>query len=309
MLSWRVAVISVSKRSMLEIQKWLFHSATAELKNFAGDASALSVLTALAVATLFGFVHALMPGHGKVALVSYYLGHPARFIAGVGTSALLILTHVGSAAVLVLAGFTVIRATLGGAGRAPAFEAASAVSVTAVGIWLLVRSVRHDHSHLAHNAGFLAFATGLVPCPLTTFIMIYSVANGISDGDRHDRNYLDFRGLHDSPARARLAVFRTHDLRPRAHRAYARNCQRTHDRRIWIMVVRNARDLRRDGPWAQRIPVMDTTAIIMARTIAFTATGLPTTIMGIAMITNTVMATDTASSTRRSPVRLAGSGP
>ncbi len=141
MLSWRVAVISVSKRSMLEIQKWLFHSATAELKNFAGDASALSVLTALAVATLFGFVHAL---------------NPARFIAGVGTSALLILTHVGSAAVLVLAGFTVIRATLGGAGRAPAFEAASAVSVTAVGIWLLVRSVRHDHSHLAHNAGFLA---------------------------------------------------------------------------------------------------------------------------------------------------------
>ena len=53
------------------------------------------------------------------------------------------------------------------------------VSVTAVGIWLLVRSVRQDHSHLAHNAGFLAFATGLVPCPLTTFIMIYSVANGI----------------------------------------------------------------------------------------------------------------------------------
>src|SRR6266516_5416170 len=70
---------------MLEIQKWLFHSATAELKNFAGDSSASSVLAALAVAGLFGFVHALMPGHGKVALVSYYLGHPTRFIAGVAT--------------------------------------------------------------------------------------------------------------------------------------------------------------------------------------------------------------------------------
>ncbi len=164
---------------MLEIQKWLLHSATAELKNFAGDTSALSVLTAFAVATLFGFVHALMPGHGKVALVSYYLGHPARFVAGIGTSAVLILTHVGSAAVLVLAGFSVIRATLGGVGRAPAFEAASAVLVIAVGIWLLVRSVRHDHRCPARNANFVAFATGLVPCPLTTFIMVYSVANGI----------------------------------------------------------------------------------------------------------------------------------
>ena len=75
---------------MLEIQKWLFHSEITELKNFAGDASALSILAALAVATLFGFVHALMPGHGKLALVSYYLGHPARFITGIGTSAVLV---------------------------------------------------------------------------------------------------------------------------------------------------------------------------------------------------------------------------
>jgi nickel/cobalt exporter len=120
-----------------------------------------------------------MPGYGKVALVSYYLGHPARFIAGVGSSAVLILTHVGSAAVLVLAGFTVMRATLGGIGRAPAFEVASAVMVIAVGTWLLVRCVRHDHEHPGRNASFVAFATGLVPCPLTTFIMVYSAANGI----------------------------------------------------------------------------------------------------------------------------------
>jgi hypothetical protein len=74
------------------------------------------------------------------------------------------------------------------------------------------------------------------------------------------------------------------------------------------MVVRNTRDLRKDGSWAQNITVMGTTDIIMARTIALTATGLRTTVMGIAMITNMVMATDTASSTRLSPVRLAGSG-
>ena len=70
-----------------------------------------------------------MPGHGKVVLVSYYIGYPGRLLGSIGTSAVLILTHVGSAVILVLAGFTVIRATLGGVGRAPAFEAASAVLV------------------------------------------------------------------------------------------------------------------------------------------------------------------------------------
>jgi len=164
---------------MGEIQRWLYSSATADLKSLAGGADFIALASALGFAALFGFVHALMPGHGKVALVSYYLGRPAGVLGGMATSAILILTHVGSAVIVVLAGFTVIRATLGGVGRAPAFEAASAMLVVAVGVWLLVRALRHDHAHAETNSGVLALATGLVPCPLTTFIMVYSVANGI----------------------------------------------------------------------------------------------------------------------------------
>jgi len=164
---------------MSEIQRWLYSSATTELRSLASGPDLITLANALGVAVLFGFVHAFMPGHGKVALVSYYLGHSARLLGSVGTSALLILAHVGSAVVLVLAGFTVIRATLGGVGRAPAFELASAMLVIAVGVWLLFRALRHDHEHPEGNAGLLAFATGLVPCPLTTFIMVYSAANGI----------------------------------------------------------------------------------------------------------------------------------
>jgi nickel/cobalt exporter len=124
------------------------------------------------------FVHAFMPGHGKVALVSYYVGRPAQLLGGVASSAVPILTHIGSAVILVLAGFTVIRTTLGGVGRAPAFEASSAVLVMSVGLWLLVRALRHQHVSES-SSGWVAFATGLVPCPLTTFIMVYSVANGV----------------------------------------------------------------------------------------------------------------------------------
>jgi ABC-type nickel/cobalt efflux system permease component RcnA len=164
---------------MNEIQRWLYTSATAELKNLASGADPYTLFTALGVAALFGFVHAFMPGHGKVALVSYYLGNPARILSGIGTSAVLILTHVGSALILVLAGFTVLRSTLGGVGRAPAFEAASAVLVIVIGVWLLVRAFRQERAHADLNSGLLAMATGLVPCPLTTFIMVYAVANGI----------------------------------------------------------------------------------------------------------------------------------
>lgn len=163
---------------MMELQRWLYESATGALKAFAATPDFSVFAGGLSFAVLFGFVHALMPGHGKVALVSYYLGNPSRLAGGVAASVILILTHVGSAVVLVLGGFAVLRSTLAGVGRAPAFEAASAVMVIAIGLWLLVRALRHSHSH-AGDSRALAFATGLVPCPLTTFIMVYATTRGI----------------------------------------------------------------------------------------------------------------------------------
>ena len=163
-----------------DIQGWLYGGATAELRGLAGDFGAVKLLAAVSLAAVFGMVHALMPGHGKTVIVSYYLGRSAGLFGSIGTSAILVLTHVGSAIVLVLAGYLVIRRTIGGAGRAPAFEVASAVLIIAIGAWLLFRALRpHEHGHPAMDGRVLAFVTGLVPCPLTTFIMVYAVAQGI----------------------------------------------------------------------------------------------------------------------------------
>jgi len=125
-----------------DIQGWLYGGATAQLKGVALGVDPLKLLTAMMLAAVFGMVHAFMPGHGKTVIVSYYLARPARLVGSIGTSAILVLTHVGSAVVLVLAGFVVIRRTIGGAGRAPAFEIASAVLIVAVGVWLLFRALR-----------------------------------------------------------------------------------------------------------------------------------------------------------------------
>ena len=165
---------------MLELQRWLYGEAGAQLKSFAGGIDPITLLTGISIAALFGLVHAFMPGHGKTVLVSYFLGRPSKVVAGLSASIILVLTHVGSAVVLVLTGFMVIRSTIGGAGRAPAFETSSAVFIVLIGIWLVYNVVRHRHHDSPTTDGrVLAFATGLVPCPLTTFIMVYAVSNGI----------------------------------------------------------------------------------------------------------------------------------
>ena len=164
---------------MLDLQRWLYSEAGAQLRLFAGGAPLVKFLPAIGIAMMFGMLHAAMPGHGKTALVSYFLGRPSKLAAGIGLSTLLVLTHVGSAILLVLTGFLVLRMTIGGAGRAPQIEIASAVLVVAIGLWLLYRALRHRHDHAAADGPMLAIAAGLVPCPLTTFIMVYAVANHI----------------------------------------------------------------------------------------------------------------------------------
>jgi ABC-type nickel/cobalt efflux system permease component RcnA len=160
---------------VFDVQRWLY-GGMGEGLTANPDLSALPGFLGAALA--FGMVHALMPGHGKGVLVSYHLGRRSRVMDGLITGALLSVTHVGLAVVLVTAGVAVISRSVAVAGRAPAFEAVSALFVMLVGSWLLFRAWRptaHGHSH---DGKALAFVTGLIPCPLTTFILIYAGTHG-----------------------------------------------------------------------------------------------------------------------------------
>lgn len=159
---------------LVELQRWLYGGMWQGM-NATTEISAVPAF--MAGAFVFGMIHALMPGHGKSVLVSYHLGRPSRVIDGAFTGTLLALTHVGSAVIFVMAGVAVISRSLALAGRAPAFEATSATLITLVGAFLLYRVMqpgRHAHSG---DGKALAFFTGLVPCPLTTFILVYALSH------------------------------------------------------------------------------------------------------------------------------------
>ncbi|MBA4788651.1 MAG: sulfite exporter TauE/SafE family protein [Rhizobiales bacterium] len=162
--------------TFLDLQRWLY----------GGALDALNALRTVGIAGLpaligaafgFGMLHALLPGHGKAVLASHYAGD-GRMVGALGASIILILTHVGSAILIVLGGFAVLKSTIGGAGRSPMLEQTSQVLIVVVGLWLLWRAGRpHSHDH-DRSGPALAFVTGLVPCPLTTFIMTYALAHG-----------------------------------------------------------------------------------------------------------------------------------
>ena len=159
------------------IQRWLYQSIGEGLGQVA-EGDLRIVWLAMPTAMLFGTIHALMPGHGKIVLVSYHLGKPSSAIAAFANGTILALTHVGLAVALVLAGYAVISKAFAYGGRTPQFEAASGSLIILIGAYLLWAALNHRNSERADGRA-LAVATGMIPCPLTTFVLTYAMAKGV----------------------------------------------------------------------------------------------------------------------------------
>ena len=122
-------------------------------------------------------VHALMPGQGKTVFFSYFLGNGARITTGIAMVLKIAVLHVGTAVLLLVVGAAVVRfGRLQGSRRA--LEIGSHAAVALIGAWLLYRALARrgedsrddgaaDGGHHHERGGILAYAVGLLPCPLT----------------------------------------------------------------------------------------------------------------------------------------------
>lgn len=157
------------------------HEAVADLvSQYSASGDWTTLMSAIPLAVLFGMVHAMTPGHNKIVLATYVAGERLNMAKGLMTSALLSTTHIGSAVAIALGANWLVSRTITSAGRAPAMEIMSGAVLVAIGVWMFVRSIRrHGHGH-AQN-GFLAVGAGLIPCPLTMFVMVFAVSQGVPE--------------------------------------------------------------------------------------------------------------------------------
>lgn len=166
-----------------------------------------AAIPAVLLSIVFGAVHIAGPGHGKVFAVSYFSGRPARIRDGLAFSGIVNVIDSLSAFAFVMAGYVILRAVL------PEFrqqgtrilELVSYGLIVGFGIVHLVSHLRGGHRHAgsahdgAHDHGhtggarheepgtpvesgrspwLLAVSVGLVPCPVSTVLFVYGVANG-----------------------------------------------------------------------------------------------------------------------------------
>lgn len=206
--SWLRSSYATVRQRLIRYQRDLNNS-LADLLAGAGDGPLSVAWLVLGMSFLYGIAHAVLPGHRKTVIVSYYLSEDAKVLHGVGAGFAFALMHVISAVLVVtLVVITVQAATMRAIGDVTdLLQTVSSLLIIAIGGFLLYRKIRvfrdareervartlesqmglNDRRALdAHVSRAdikslwpVIVSAGLVPCPVTTSVLLFSISFGV----------------------------------------------------------------------------------------------------------------------------------
>lgn len=145
----------------------------------------------IGISVVYGFIHALGPGHGKIIMVSYVLSNPLKVRQGILLGVFIALIHTASAVILVTVFYFILNTVFSMTSR-NSVKIMSLISyglIAVMGIFLIVRIIwkkiikrkqtdNEQGQALTFNSKnllFPALAVGIVPCEGALFIMIFFI--------------------------------------------------------------------------------------------------------------------------------------
>lgn len=167
---------------IMEYQKETYLVFGEHISTFANGGGSAAFLAFLPMGLLLGAVHALMPGHSKLLMATYVVGSKGGPWSALLTALVLAATHITISVLIVLLSLPVINYMFGGSGpgSSPLLEHLSRGAIGLIGLWMIWRGLRaSSHNHTERKGAGFGFVAGLIPCPLTLFVMTYATARGV----------------------------------------------------------------------------------------------------------------------------------
>ncbi|MER8612637.1 sulfite exporter TauE/SafE family protein [Mesorhizobium sp. M0435] len=165
-------------QTLVEFQRTIYLALAEQIKLLSTGGDWLGFMAFLPMGILFGAAHALTPGHSKAVLATYLAGSDAKVARGLLVSITLSVTHVTIAVVIAALSLPLVSIALGSVGRAPLLENVSRGLLGLIGLWMIWRALSHGYHH-KHEGEAVGFMAGLIPCPLTLFVMTFAISRGV----------------------------------------------------------------------------------------------------------------------------------
>jgi len=155
------------------------------LKNLKKSFNFRYFLILITISTVFGVIHAIGPGHGKMIVGAYFLKEKASPIKAVKIGSVIALTHSGSAIFLGIVFGVIIK----GMKMRERFNIQNyigivgGVFITLLGFYYLWQKLtNNEHLHKissGKNEVLLGVFSGLVPCPVSMTIILFSLYSDV----------------------------------------------------------------------------------------------------------------------------------
>jgi nickel/cobalt transporter (NicO) family protein len=200
--------VAVVGRALLAFQREANRLIATHMRAIRDGETSLPLLIGAGLAFLYGVVHALGPGHGKLVVMSYFLSREAQIGRGLLRGLQIAVFHVISAMIVVALADLLLRKAFGGPpAEAAGVRLASYGLIALIGMAMTAQALRrsylrrqgaevnhtccgHEHGYIAHDhasagegrgieQGALSLGVGLVPCTGAVLILLYAMANDI----------------------------------------------------------------------------------------------------------------------------------
>jgi nickel/cobalt transporter (NicO) family protein len=170
-------------QGIVGLQREIYLAFGGHIRTFAEDGNWQTLAVFLPLGIALGAVHALTPGHSKAVLATYLAGTATRVHRGLVVSLVLSFTHVAMAVVIALLSLPLVSRAFGAdVGRAPLLEDISRGVIGLIGLWMIWQALRRPSGdHGPGTGATVGFVAGLVPCPLTLFVMIAAISRGVPE--------------------------------------------------------------------------------------------------------------------------------
>ncbi len=186
------SAFAVMFRKMIDMQRTMVRDIGRYMRDIKEGTSHSAIWVGIGFAFLYGAVHAVGPGHGKMVVASYFVGHEARIGKGLLMGVQIAVTHVISAVILVSLVDLTFRQFLGGVpAESKGIRLVSYGLIIVIGLYLLYRAAmnaffngaggpshRHHHED-GRRQTVLAVIAGMVPCTGAILVMLFALANDI----------------------------------------------------------------------------------------------------------------------------------
>ncbi len=164
----------------VQIQKDLNTTLTKNLKIMKEEFNLKIFLILLAIGFLYGVVHAIGPGHGKMLVGAYFLQNDASILSSIKIGSIISITHSGSAAILGIL-FGMFLKSFG----MYKYDIQNYIGIISGGLiallgitYLFINLLKKGHVHQIlsnKNEIVLGIFSGMVPCPVSLTIILFSI--------------------------------------------------------------------------------------------------------------------------------------